>query len=414
MLHDLRGMFAFAIWDNRKKELFLARDPFGIKPLYYADDGKTIRVASQVKALLKGTDINTTPEPAGHVGFFLWGHVPEPYTFYKGISALPAGSYMTIRRDGGKTMQSYCRITDIFVEAEHSRVWLSREEMEARLREAMLDSVRHHLIADVPVGIFLSSGLDSTTLTALAAEIAPANLNTITLGFREYLDTSNDETPLAILVAGQYNTTQHTIWVSKDDFQLQREHLLHSMDQPSIDGVNTYFVCQAAKKAGLKVWLSGLGGDELFGSYPSFRQVPKMVRFFGPFQKSPYLGKAFRKVSAPFLRHMTSPKYAGLLEYGGSFSGAYLLRRGMYMPWELPKLLDGDLLKEGWQELQTLLRLDETINGLRSDHLRVSALETCWYMRNQLLRDADWASMAHLIEMRLRLKTKACCRNYDP
>lgn len=435
MVHHLRGMYTFAIWDERQRGLFLARDPFGIKPLYYADNGSTIRVASQVKALLKGGKIDTTPEPAGHVGFYLWGHVPEPYTLYKGIRALPAGTSLWIDAAGHKETARFFNITDELAKASATHLTITKEEMHERLRAALLDSVRHHLIADVPVGVFLSAGLDSTTLTALAKEslsilsplvgqaatsqlagvddclVVPSegwgegvkNLHTVTLGFKEFQGTLNDEVPLAELVAQHYGTTHLTRWVTKEDFQNEYQRLLSVMDQPSIDGVNSYFVSKAAADAGLKVMLSGLGGDELFGGYPSFQQIPRMVKAFSPFQSTPVMGKGFRYITAPILKHFTSPKYAGLLEYGGTYGGAYLLRHGMYMPWELPDLMDGEMVRQGWAELQTLTRLKQTTQGIDNAHLKVTALETAWYMRNQLLRDADWASMAHSLELRVPL-----------
>lgn len=406
MVHSLRGMYAFAIWDERKKGIFLARDPFGIKPLYFSDDGRTLRVASQVKALLAGGNVDTSPEPAGHVGFFLWGHVPEPYTLYRGIRALPAGSSLWLAQSSGtsttlRTSQIFCSIPDVLKAAEQQPLSMHGPELREYLRETLMDSVRHHLVADVPVGMFLSSGLDSSTLTALASEIVSEQLHTVTLGFREYQGTENDEVPLAEQVARQYGTTHKTIWVEKQDFQGDLQRLLDAMDQPSIDGINSFFVSKAAVQAGLKVVLSGLGGDELFGSYPSFQQIPRLVNRVRPFATIPGLGRGFRLVSAPLLANFTSPKYSGILEYGDSFSGAYLLRRGMFMPWELPRLLDAEMVKEGWRELQTMLRLEETVGGIANNHLKVSALEMCWYMRNQLLRDTDWASMAHSLETRV-------------
>jgi len=175
------------------------------------------------------------------------------------------------------------------------------------------------------------------------------------------------------------------------------------MDQPSIDGVNTYFVSKVVAETGLKVALSGLGGDELFGSYPSFRDVPRMANLPIPPRTAASLGRAFRLICAPLAKRSVSPKYAGLLEYGGSYGGAYLLRRGLFMPWELPGILGEDVAREGWRELQPLLRLEETVRGVSSDRLKVSALEMAWYMRNQLLRDADWAGMAHSLEIRVPL-----------
>ena len=403
MVHALRGMYAFALWDERKRGLLLARDPFGIKPLYYSDDGGTLRVASQVKALLAGGAIDTTPEPAGHVGFFLWGHVPEPYTLYKGIRALPAGTRLWIDSAGHRDERTFFSVTAELAKASEASQAFTRDEVHERLRAALIDSVRHHMIADVPVGVFLSAGLDSSTLTALAGESSGSDLRTVTLGFREFEGTANDEAPLAERVARHCRTQHQTRWVTKEDFRGEYDRLLQAMDQPSTDGVNSYFISKAAAQSGLKVALSGLGGDEMFGGYPSFRQIPKAVTALSPFTQVPGLGRGFRMLSAPVLRHFTSPKVAGLLEYGGTYGGAYLLRRGMFMPWELPGLLEGEMVREGWEALHTLSRLEATTRGVNGPHRKVQALETAWYMRNQLLRDADWASMAHSLEIRLPL-----------
>lgn len=402
MVHKLRGMFSFALWDQKKKGLYLARDHFGIKPLYYSDDGNTFRLASQVKALLAGGKIETDPDPAGHVGFFLWGHVPETYTLYKKIRMLPPGSSFFVDRHGFRKLETFCSIPDIIAESEQETTQISHNEMQERLRSALLDSVEHHLVADVPVGVFLSSGLDSTTLTALSSEIG-GTPKTVTFGFEEYCGTEKDETPLAEEVANLYKTEHRTIWGRKEGFQGTFTKLIDAMDQPTIDGLNTYFVSKAAAETGLKVAMSGLGGDELFGGYPSFRQIPRAVKTFRLANNVAGLGRTFRKVSSPVLKHFTSPKYAGLLEYGGTHGGAYLLRRGMFMPWELPDILEPEMAREGWLKLETLPRLNETVEGITSNHLQVSALEIEWYMRNQLLRDTDWASMAHSLEIRVPL-----------
>jgi asparagine synthase (glutamine-hydrolysing) len=175
------------------------------------------------------------------------------------------------------------------------------------------------------------------------------------------------------------------------------------MDQPATDGVNMYLVAKAAAAAGMKTALSGLGGDELWGGYPGFHDIPRMVRALSRAKGFPRLSRLCRQVAAPLLKRGISPKYAGLLEYGGSYAGAYLLRRGLFMPWELPEVMDPDLARAGWEELQPLARLEATIPDTPEDFFKVSALEMVWYMRNQLLRVADWAGMAHSLEIRVPL-----------
>jgi len=401
MVHELRGMFAFALWDERRKGLFLARDHFGIKPLYYADDGRTIRVASEVKALLAGGSIDTTPDEIAHRSFFVWGHVPDPRTMYRGIRALAAGSTMWIDRDGARTPYLYADLAAMLAETDAQRVTMDQHERAERLRAAMLDSVKHHLVADVDVGVFLSAGIDSTVLAALAAE-AGGRLRTVTLGFAEYRGTPYDETPVAESVARQLGAEHSTIWVSRADFKGALEHLLERMDQPSIDGVNSYFVARAAKEAGLKVALSGLGGDELFAGYDDFLDIPRMVALVEHLPARDSLGKIIRRAMAPLLAPFASTKYASVIEYGGDYAGAYLLRRAVYLPWEVRKVLKES--EETSEHEVGVMR--ELLNGTLTHstrNVRVSVLEARWYMRNQLLRDTDWASMTHSVEVRVPL-----------
>jgi asparagine synthase (glutamine-hydrolysing) len=411
----LRGMYAFAIWDTVRKRLLLGRDPFGIKPLYYADDGQSLRFASQVKALLAGGAVDTRPQPAGHAGFFLWGYVPEPYTLFGGVRALPAGSILLQDLQGKKEERSFCTIPAELEKAyvTGSSAPLSQDEVQNELSQALADSIRHHLVADVPVGLFLSSGLDSSTITALASR-EQGQLRSVTLGFQELRGSDHDETSYAAQIAGRYGTAHRTQWITREDFHRDYPRILEAMDQPATDGVNMYFVAKVAAAAGMKTALSGLGGDELFGGYPSFRDIPRMVRNLGCVNRCPGLGRLFRTVTAPWLKHFTSPKYVGLLEYGGSYSGAYLLRRGLFMPWELPEVMDPDMARAGWEELQPLARLGETIPDIPEDFLKVSALEMVWYMRNQLLRVADWAGMAHCLEIRVPLVDIVLLRQVAP
>ena len=408
MLQLLRGMFAFAIWDARKQAMFFARDAFGMKPLYIADDGSTLRFASQVKTLL-AESVDTRPDPAGHAGFLLWGSVPEPYTLYRGIRAFPAGHWMYVTE--GKVGRATAFSSPLLGLREVKRAMPESTEVAiAQIANAVRDSVAAHMVADVPVAVFLSAGLDSAMLAASAASIG--DLRTLTLGFDEYSGTINDETLLAKEVAKNLGASHTQYNISAADFAKDREDLLAAMDQPSIDGVNTWFVAKAAAQNGLKVAISGIGGDELFGSYPSFRQVPRLKNMLQGISSSPMLGKLVRKSIAPFTGILSSPKYAGLLEYGGSLQGAYMLRRALYMPWELASIMDPEMAAEGLLELSTMEALAASIEGLNSDRLAVSALEMQWYMKNQLLRDADWAGMAHSVEIRVPFVDMELLRHY--
>lgn len=415
MTELLRGMYAFAIYDASQQGMLLARDPYGIKPLYVADDGTTIQAASQVQALLAMGGIDTSPDPAGHVGFFLWGHVPEPHTLYRGIRSFPPGHTQWIDHAGPRAPRPFATIQGILRDAAHAPQPIA--DPAKVVREALLDTMRAHLVADVDVGVFLSAGLDSTTLAALAAE-AGGTLRTVTLGFEEYAETDDDEVPIAESIAALYGAQHQTVRVGRTDFLAALGPFLDAMDQPTTDGLNSYLVSHAAAQSGLKVALSGLGGDELFGGYPSFREIPRIVRALGPVPGRATLGRGFRAIAAPLLTRLgdtrVSPKTAGVIEYGGDYAGAYLLRRGFFMPWELPGLLGPDLAREGWEALQPIARLQETVRGIESNRLRVTALESVHYMRSQLLRDTDWASMAHSLEVRVPLVDWTLLRQLAP
>jgi len=416
MVHHLRGMFAFALWDARERSLFLARDPFGIKPLYYADDGKTLRFASQVKALMAGGGIDDTLDSAGLAGFYGLGFVPEPFTTHRAIRALPAGHWTLVDGQGLRSTTPFFALADTLKEAEETalRDPVATLRLRASVPELLLDSVRHHLVSDVPVGIFLSSGLDSSALVSLAKEAGATTLQAVTLGFREFQGRPEDETPLAARVAAHFGATHQVRWLDRQTFAENLDLALRAMDQPSVDGLNTYFVAKAASEAGMKVALSGLGGDELFGGYSSYRQVPRMARLLTPLRACPTLGPIFRTFTRPFTGRRISPKWASLLEYGPHLAGAYFLRRALFLPWEFEALGAPVDLARGWEELDLISRLERSIQGLTTERGRLIALEAGWYMRNQLLRDSDWASMAHGLELRTPLVDATLLRQLAP
>lgn len=407
MLANLRGMFALILWDNRRRRLLMARDPYGIKPLYYSDTGGTIRFASQVQALLAGGAVSREPDPAGQVGFHLWGSVPEPFTNYRDIRALPAGSALVVDEDGAGSPTSFFSIASVFCDAEkRGPDPAAAADAGSFVREAVLDSVRHHLIADVPVGAFLSAGIDSGALVGLMRDAGANDIQTVTLAFDEFCGQPQDEAPLAEEIARLYGTQHVTRVVTEQEFQEDLPAFLDAMDQPSIDGINSWFVAKAARELGLKVALSGVGGDELFGGYPSFRSIPAWVSRMRLPAKIPFAGRAVRTLAGWVgpERLGLNPKSVGMVELGGTFSGAYLLRRGLFMPWELEQLLDPDVVRAGLERLSALAPAREALTPEpRSGFSKVAILESALYMRNQLLRDTDWASMAHSLEVRTPL-----------
>lgn len=414
MLPRLRGMYAFALWDTGRERLLLARDPLGIKPLYYSLRDGLFRFASQVKALEAGGGVSAAVDPAGLAGFLLWGSVPEPWTIRREVRALPAGHLLEV--EGGRVGEP----------RRHYRFGALTAPAAADPAAAVEDSVRAHLVSDVPVAVFLSAGLDSGLIAALARRHLPEPPVTFTLAFDELAGTPRDEAPQAAETARRLGTRHIERRLGREGFRELWRRALAAMDQPSIDGFNTFLVSQAAHEAGLKVVLSGLGGDELFGSYPSFRQVPRWARLALWGRRLPGLPRVWPALARRLARE--KPKLPALFEQGASLAGAYFLRRGLFLPRELPALLGQDAAAEGLAvydpERGAARALAEApVDGSRPGRaegwLAVHALETGQYLRNQLLRDADWAGMAHSLEIRVpfvdaRLREQLAGLGFEP
>jgi len=243
----LRGMYAFALWDCVEEELWLARDPYGIKPMYYAIDRGTIWFASQARALAECAPVDIGRDAAGLTGFYLWGHVPEPFTWWVGIQSLPAGHLLRVRRGENQPVaKAHFRIEDAFLNANPQPL------ASGELRALLLDSVRHHLVADVPIGVFLSAGIDSTVIAALATEIG-ATLQTVTLAFDEYAGKAFDEAPSAERVSKSLGTCHRTVRVGREAFEAMLDDFFRAMDQPTIDGLNTFIVSRIAAANELRI-----------------------------------------------------------------------------------------------------------------------------------------------------------------
>jgi asparagine synthase (glutamine-hydrolysing) len=401
MLGRLRGMFSFALWDEEASTLFCARDLYGIKPFYYSDDGKTLRIASQVRALLRADIHSREQDPAGLVGFYLFGHVPEPFTMFRSIRALPAGGVLISKTGDKPRIKRFARVGEIY-----SRASVGGPKVDGgigRLERCLADSVTCHMVSDVPVGLFLSAGIDSGLILSLLKKAGHDGLRTFTVTFDEYAGLDEDEAPTAAMIAATCGARHETAVLSESEV---REHLpdfLEAMDQPSIDGLNTWLVSRAASRCGLKVALSGVGGDELFGSYPSYRDLPRWCTLFGRSASVPGLNAlisaalaSLRKLGMP-----VHPKLAALPTLAGRWPGAYLARRGLFMPSEIQGILGRELAEAGLDRLRPLALIESEItpdpgNGFA----RTAALESGLYMKNQLLRDTDWASMDHSMEVR--------------
>jgi asparagine synthase (glutamine-hydrolysing) len=399
MLNRLRGMYAFAIWQHDSQTLFLARDPYGIKPLYYADDGRRFSFASQVRALVNRESIDKRLSPAGYAGFCLWGSVPGPHTLFRGIHNLPGGHWLRVKRgQGAPAPVRFCSLA-----AQYDR---DNDQPSMGFQDAVRDSVRQHLVADVEVGCFLSGGIDSSALLGLMRDCGQERVRTFTLSFEEFQGTPKDETASAAMVADHYQTDHHVELITRSDFESCKASIIAAMDQPSIDGVNTWFVSRAVARAGLKVAISGVGGDELVCGYSTFDTAPAMVNLWRRLGKIPGLQSVVATVTPPLLGQIlrSRPKAAHIFAHSRSLASAYLLQRSVAAPAQLLASDSSGIIAEGLAMLGSEQSLVDMADGQDLSTLQeVALLESSQYMGNQLLRDTDWASMAHSIEVRTPL-----------
>ncbi len=404
-LARFRGMFAFAIWDARRHRLVLARDPMGIKPLYYAQAGSYFLFASEVRTLL-GTGLAAPRiEPAGLLNYLTFGSSYDPLTLAEGVRALPPGH--TLTWDGGALQQSsYWDLVDESVTASgNSKSWSAADEQQAavRLQPILEDAVRLQLVSDVPVGVFLSGGIDSSALVSILSR-SGLTASTFSIVFRE-ADFSEAQHSRAI--AAKFHTDHHEISVSQSDVLAAIPDALSAMDLPTIDGINTYFVSRETRRAGVKVALSGLGGDEVFAGYSSFRTVPRMERFARFWNHFP--GALRCPAASAFAAFAPTSdqnrKLASLARDNGRVLHPYFLSRMLFTPGQRDLLLrSADVCNEAAAEVAVQSQRDCLQRALPLDPVnRVSYLESRCYMLNTLLRDADFMSMSQGLEVRVPL-----------
>lgn len=386
----LRGMYAFAIWDALDCSLFLARDAFGIKPLYFRENAGTFYFASEVRSLIAAALMKPSIDVAGLVRFLETGSVAEDVPLVEGVRSLPAGHTMHWHR-GCSDLR--CFWSPSFPNADIS----DPRQAVVAAREALLGSVRAHFVSDVPVGIFLSGGIDSTALVALArATDVQAELSTYSISVD---DAAIDEGTMAAAVAAHFQTKHCVLRVTAADASRLLPEFLDAIDMPTVDGFNTWLVSSLAHQSGTKTTLSGLGGDELFAGYPSFTRVPKMVRLAAAASWTQPLPRLGGQGLARFGTSSRLRRLGEFLQGEPTTTNAYRAYRGVFS--------HGDALRLAAHLTGTdeaALQHDVDYQG-GTDTLdprdAVSLLELTNYLRNQLLRDSDVMSMAHGLELRV-------------
>ena len=388
MFSRLRGMYAFAIWDSQDRTCLIARDPLGIKPLYYSLGGGRLVFASELKALQEAGLVSRRLASAAVREYFETGSVPEPLTLVEDALSLEAGHWL-LWKDGRATTGCHWRLAFPTASFEGDPV--------RHVREALLDSVRRHFVSDVPVGIFLSGGLDSTALVALARSTGHERIKTFSIGVD---DPELSEASVAKRTAAHFSTDHHEMSLDNEAGQRLFDGFLQSMDQPSIDGLNTFTVSSFAREHDMKVVLSGLGGDEVFSGYRSFTMVPKLLRLsriLGKMCLRTALGSLLESSSSNRLRRL-----GAFLVTEPSPLGAYRCFRGIFTSSEAAKLAARHAPgNRGSEPAEAPFPASPTIED------EVSAMELSLYMRNQLLRDSDVMSMAHGLELRVPFVDRA-------
>ncbi|WP_295446060.1 asparagine synthase (glutamine-hydrolyzing) [uncultured Thiodictyon sp.] len=403
MLPKLQGMFAFVIWDRLARRAFAARDPYGIKPLYVANVPDGVLLASQVKALLATGLVSREPNWRGRAGFWMLGSVPEPNTWFRDIRVLPAGHCLWIQ--GCKVVASRCwqDIGEAWRQVGQATV-VGVSEVRERVRTALRESVTRHLVADVPVGVFLSGGIDSGTLAGLMVEVGARELQGITIAYDEFKGRHEDEAPVAARIAAHYGIRHYIRRVTRDEFFQDLPLILDAMDQPTVDGVNAWYASKAVAELGLKVVVSGVGGDELFLGYSIFRKLPRLVSVWRALSRAPAAMFLARRLAETQARRTGNGRWSHAADWLRSISGAWWLSRGLYSPQDLPELMGVDGSVEALRDFDVNDWVRSMVGIIPQDRfLALGQIESMTYLRNQLLRDSDWASMAHSVELRTPL-----------
>jgi asparagine synthase (glutamine-hydrolysing) len=406
VLKRLRGMFAFAVWDASERRVLLARDRLGIKPLYLApverpDGRRTLLFASEVRALLASGLVPRRLSEAGLASYLWNGFVVSPNTIIHGVRQLAAGHFAWVDSEGNLGAEE--PYWELPVETQDP-------DAEARLAEALHEAVALRLVSDVPVGVFLSGGIDSSAIASLAVQASSNPVRTFNIAFDE---GDFDESPYARAVANALGTDHHEIRLTQALFHEQLESALGGLDQPTFDGINTYFVSRAVREAGITVALSGAGGDELFGGYRSFLDIPRAASWssrLSPLPKSLLRGAgaaAARLLSGGGGLVPPQTRYGKLgdaLATRGDLISLYQISYGLFSESFLAQLWRGDAAPPTERGLPPQVAASLRERTRNADPLAaISALELSFFVGERLLRDTDTASMAVALEARVPL-----------
>lgn len=407
-LSKLRGMFAFGVWDEKEKTLTLARDSLGIKPIYYRQGMDRLIFASEIKAF-RHVGLASKIDAMG-LGFFLrWGSIPSPITIYKDIKSLPAGSWLKFSRHGIET-GTYWNHTQAILKAhsEGNDMQLSERDAVSFVKETLLNSVKAHLVSDVPVGAFLSGGIDSTAVVSLMRQAGQENISTFSI---THDDPNLDESTYSNLAAKAYETDHHEWSIKPEDFFSLKNDFMNSLDQPTVDGFNTFIVSRLAHDNGFKVVTSGVGGDEFFAGYKgTFQDMPNLANYLSRVPAS--ICKVSGKLLSSLVNsNVLSPRWsrtAHFLTGETNLRRAYNMKRGLFSPQEIRNLFRNREFGEEAARIVTEQQLPGDIGGLTTRE-KVTVLETSRYLGSQLLPDSDLFSMAHSLELRVPLVDRIVC-----
>ncbi len=399
----LRGMFVFAIWDENKKELFLARDRLGIKPVYYIQSSNKFVFASEINAIKNSRlfDLELNYSSVDH--YLSFGYVPPPETMFKEIKMLLPGSYVQLSSKG-INIDTWWRFP------EQGSIDCESQEIVPTLRGLLEDSIRLHQISDVPTGAFLSGGIDSTAVVGLMSKISKKPIKTFSIGFDSHIENQFNELDLAKIVSNRFKTDHSEIIINSQDVIDHIDHYIDSLDQPSFDGINTYFVSQAAKNGGLTVALSGLGGDELFGGYGSYKVIPRFAKYANLWGALPeFFRRGLSTGSARIMGALSQGRRInkiGRVGWVDSPVALYALARFNLWPKETNTFYSKEfkeILNAQNPRKDALAVLEETVDNIKDSWRMVTELELKTYMGWRLLRDTDVMSMAHSLEVRVPL-----------